>query len=136
MLILWKVMTLHKGKCKWQNLLKVTNIALVNDTIHEKINKGREDSHANILSWTSFMIVSPHQVFYVKVLLLDKEDNIMNYVCSYSHRNYIVIDPPTCGACPISLLATNPHQVEILLVHPRTLNPISCHESPLYLPMD
>ena len=35
-------------------------MALVNDAIHEKVNKGREDSHANILSWTSFMIVSPH----------------------------------------------------------------------------
>ena len=34
-----------------------------------------------------------------KLLTLDKEDNVMNYVCSYSHRSYIVIDPPTCGAC-------------------------------------
>ena len=40
---------------------KLTNITLVNDAIHERINKGREDSHANTLSWTSFMIVSPHQ---------------------------------------------------------------------------
>jgi hypothetical protein len=39
---------------------KLTNIALVIDAIHEKVNKGREDSHINILSWTSFMIVSPH----------------------------------------------------------------------------
>ena len=36
-------------------------MALVNDATHERINKGREDSHANTLSWTSFMIVSPHQ---------------------------------------------------------------------------
>ena len=60
MLILWKVMTYIKksicGKIYW----KLTNIALVNDAIHEKVNKGREDSHANILSWTSFMIVDPH----------------------------------------------------------------------------
>ena len=39
--------------------------------------------------------------------MLDKEDNIMIYVCSYPHRSYIVIDPLTCGACPISLLAKN-----------------------------
>ena len=39
--------------------------------------------------------------------MLDKEDNIMNYVCLYSHRSYIVIDPSTCGACPASLLAKN-----------------------------
>ena len=45
------------GKIYW----RLTNIALVNDAIHERINKGREDSHANTLSWTSFMIVSPHQ---------------------------------------------------------------------------
>ena len=114
----------------------MTNIALVNDAIHERINKGREDSHANTLSWTSFMIVSPHWVFYAKLLTLDKEDNVMSYACSYSHRSYIVIDPPTCGACPISLLAKNPHQVEILLVHPKPLNLVSCYESPLYLPMD
>ena len=53
-------MTSHKEKYKWQNLLGLTNITLVNDAIHERINKGREDSHANTLSWTSFMIVSPH----------------------------------------------------------------------------
>ena len=39
--------------------------------------------------------------------MLDKEDNVMIYVCSYSHRSYIVIDPLTCGACPPSLLAKN-----------------------------
>ena len=78
---------------------------MVNDAIHERVNKGREDSHANTLSWTYFMIVSPHEIFYAKLLTLDKEDNIMIYVCSYSHRSYIVIDPSTCGACPPSLLA-------------------------------
>ena len=80
------------------------NIALVNDAIHEGINKGREHSHANTLSWTSFMIVSPIKHF---VSTLDKEDNIMIYVWSYSHRSYIVIDLSTCGACPPSLLAKN-----------------------------
>ena len=81
---------------------------MVNDAIHEKINKGREDSHANTLSWTSFVIVSPHQKYYMpKLLTLDNEDNVMIYVCSYSHRSYIVIDPLTCGAWPLSLLAKN-----------------------------
>ena len=42
-----------------------------------------------------------------KLLTLDKEDNVMIYVCSYSHRNYIVIDPSICGVCPLSLLAKN-----------------------------
>ena len=40
-----------------------------------------------------------------KLLTLDKEDNVMVYVCSYSHRSYIAIDPSTYGACPPSLLA-------------------------------
>ena len=42
-----------------------------------------------------------------KLLTLDKEDNLMIYVCSYSHRGHIVIDPLTCDACPLSLLAKN-----------------------------
>ena len=42
-----------------------------------------------------------------KLLMFDKEDNVMVYVYSYSHRSYIVIDPSTCGACPPSLLAKN-----------------------------
>ena len=42
-----------------------------------------------------------------KLLTLDMEDNVMVYVCSYSHRSYIFIDPSTCGACPPSLLAKN-----------------------------
>ena len=42
-----------------------------------------------------------------KLLTLDMEDNVTSYVCSYSHRVYIVIDPLTCGACPPSLLAKN-----------------------------
>ena len=40
-----------------------------------------------------------------KLLTLDKEDNVMIYVCSYSHRSYIVTDPSTCGVCSLSLLA-------------------------------
>ena len=39
--------------------------------------------------------------------MLAKEDNAMIYVCSYSHRSYIVIDPSTWGACPLPLLAKN-----------------------------
>ena len=42
-----------------------------------------------------------------KLLTLDKEENIIIYACTYSHRSYIVIDPSTCGACPPSLLAKN-----------------------------
>ena len=34
-----------------------------------------------------------------KLLKLDKEDNIMSYVWVYLYRSYIVMDPPTCGAC-------------------------------------
>ena len=37
-----------------------TNIALVGDAKHERINKGREDLHAKTLSLTPFMIMSPH----------------------------------------------------------------------------
>ena len=39
----------------------------------------------------------------LKEVTLDKEDNVMIYVCSYSHRSYIVIDPSTCGAYPLLL---------------------------------
>ena len=42
-----------------------------------------------------------------KLLTLDKEDNLMVYICLYSHRSHIVIDPSTCGAFPLSLLAKN-----------------------------
>ena len=69
--------------------------------------KGREYSHANTLSWTSFMIVVPIKYYVSKLLTLDKEDSVMIYVCSYSHRSYIGIDPSTCGARPPSLLAKN-----------------------------
>ena len=53
------------------------------------------------------MIVSPIKYYMSKLLTLDKEDNVMICVCSYSHSSYIVIDPSTCGACSISLLAKN-----------------------------
>ena len=60
-----------------------------------------------------------------KLLTLDKEDNLMIYVYLYSHRSHIVIDPLTCDACPLSFLAKNSLQVEILFVHPKTLKPKS-----------
>jgi hypothetical protein len=50
---------------------------------------------------------APIKYYMSKLLTLDKEDNVMIYACLYSHRSYIVIDPLTCGACPISLLAKN-----------------------------
>ena len=53
-------MTSHKESISRKFYWRLTNIALVNDATHERINKEREDSHANTLSWTSFMIVSPH----------------------------------------------------------------------------
>ena len=55
-----------------------------------------------------FCDYEPHKnIICQRLLTLDKEDNVMIYVCSYSHRSYIVIDPSTCGACPPSLLAKN-----------------------------
>ena len=60
-----------------------------------------------------------------KLLTLDKEDNLMVYVSLYSHRSHIVMDPLTCGACPLSLLAKNSALIEILLVNPKTLKPKS-----------
>ena len=51
---------------------------------------------------------APIKILYAKIIDVgDKEDNAMIYVCSYSHRSYIIIDPSTCGACPPSLLAKN-----------------------------
>ena len=49
----------------------------------------------------------PSKYYMPKLLTLDKEDNVMVYVCLYSLRSHIVIDPLTCGACPLSLLAKN-----------------------------
>ena len=50
----------------------------------------------------------PSKYYMPKLLTLDKEDNVMVYVCSYSHRSYIVIDPLTCDAFSISFLANIP----------------------------
>ena len=50
----------------------------------------------------------PSKYYMPKLLMLDKEDNVMIYVCSYSHRSYIVIHPLTCDACSISFLANIP----------------------------
>ena len=50
---------------------------------------------------------SPSKYYMPKLLTLDKEDNLMIYVCLYSHRSHSVIDPLTCDACPLSLLAKN-----------------------------
>ena len=50
---------------------------------------------------------APIKYFMSKLLTLDKEYNVMIYVCSYSHTSYIVVDPSTCGACHPSLLAKN-----------------------------
>ena len=53
-------MTSHRKSISGKIYWRLTNIALANDATHERINKGREDLHANTLSWTSFVIVSPH----------------------------------------------------------------------------
>ena len=37
--------------------------------------------------------------------MLDKEDNIMSYVCLFPDRSYIVKDPLTCDACFHLILA-------------------------------
>ena len=50
------------------------------------------------------MIVSP--INYFQKLKLDKEDNLMSYVLVYLYRTYIVMDPPTCGACFLESFAS------------------------------
>ena len=49
----------------------------------------------------------PSKYYMPKLLTLDKEDDVMVYECLYPHRSHIVIDPSTCDACPLSLLAKN-----------------------------
>jgi hypothetical protein len=49
---------------------------------------------------------------------------------------WLGLQPKSFEIVSYLLLAKNPHQVEILLVHPKTLSLVSCHESPPYLPMD
>ena len=64
--------------------------------------------HMQIYYLEIFYDYKPPSKYYMpKLLMLDKEDNVMIYVCSYSHRSYIVIDPSICSACPISFLAKN-----------------------------
>ena len=79
----------------------------------------------------------PSKYYMPKLLTLDKEDNIMVYVCSYSHRSYIVIDPSTCGACPPSLLEKNsaPSR-DTTCASKKPLNPNLIFKSPPYLPKD
>ena len=61
--------------------------------------------------------------------MLDKEDNIMGYVCLFPNRSYMVIDPLTCDACfhPISAKTSIPSRDT--LVHPNTLKPVLPLES-------
>ena len=75
---------------------------MANDATHERINKGREDSHIYIYTILEiFCDCEPSSKYFMqKLLTLDKEDNLMVYVCLYSHRSHIVMDPLTCGACP------------------------------------
>ena len=56
--------------------------------------------------------------------MLDKEDNVMSYICLFPNRSYIVMDPLTCDACFHLILAKIMHQVGILLVLSNTLNPV------------
>ena len=78
----------------------------------------------------------PSKYYMPKLLKLDKEDNIMSFACSYSHRSYIVIDPLTCGACSKSLLAKNSAPSRDTTCASKTLKPKSYFESPPYLPID
>ena len=81
---------------------------MVNDATNERINKGREEfTNKYAIMEIFYDCEHPPKYCMPKLLTLDKEDNVMIYVCSYSHRSYIVIDPSTSGACPPSLLAKN-----------------------------
>jgi len=60
-----------------------------------------------------------------KLLTLEKEDNLMVYVCLYSHRTHIVMDPLTCGASPLALLAKNSALSRDTTCAPKTLKPKS-----------
>ena len=78
---------------------------------------------------------APTKILYAKIVDVGQGGQRMIYVCSYSHRSYIVIDPLTCGACPPSLLAKNFALSRDTTCASKTLKPKSCFESP-YLPMD
>ena len=50
----------------------------------------------------------------------------MSYAWVYLYRSYIVIDPPTCGACYLESFASQISVlIGILLVHPNPLNQVS-----------
>ena len=66
-----------------------------------------EKIHIQICYPRIFYDCEPSSKYYMpKLLTLDKEDNLMVYVCLYSHRSHIVIDPLTCDAFSLSLLAS------------------------------
>ena len=67
----------------------------------------------------------PSKYYMPKLLMLDKEDNLMIHVCLYSHRSHIVIDPLTCecDACALSLLAKNSALSRDTTCASKTLNP-------------
>ena len=72
-----------------------------------------------------------------KLLTLDKEDNLMIYVCLYSHRSHIVIDPLTCDAWPLSLLAKKSAlSRDTTCASKKPLNPNLIFKCPPYLPKD
>ena len=73
---------------------RLTNIALVNDATHERISKGREHSHIDILSQKSFVIVSPHQNIICQIVDVG-QGRQRNGIClfiftqkSYCHRSF------------------------------------------------
>ena len=71
--------------------------------------------------------------------MLDKEDNLMVYVCLYSRRSHIVIDPLTCGAFPPSLLAKNSALSRDTTCASKTLNPnliLGVHHTYLWIEQD
>ena len=47
------------------------------------------------------------KILYVKKLMLDKEDNIMSYVCLFANRSNMVVHPSACVACFHPILAKN-----------------------------
>ena len=100
--------------------------------------EGREISHINILSWTSSMIVSPINYFqtWSNYLKLDKEDNLMSYVWVYLYRSYIVMNPPTCGACYLESFASqNICTKREYCLCIQFIEPSFFHECPPYLPI-
>ena len=85
----------------------MTNIALVNDATHERINKGREDSHTNILPRNRLWLWALIKILYAKIVDVGQGRQLNDLCLFIFTRSHIVIDPLTCGACPLSLLAKN-----------------------------